>query len=366
MLHKIILIIMLFGTSPLLWAQAVEVNPDHPDQYIVQEGDTLWDISARFLVEPWRWPEIWQVNPQIENPHLIYPGDIVSLSYDGDTPVLTVQRGEGSDRTVRLSPSIRAEARDRAIHTIPIDAIRSFLTRPLIVGEDEMQDWPYVVSSYEQHLVMSPGIETYVRDLDPDQESTSYAIYRRGPAYVTRVDGKEVVLGYEAIYVGDAEITAFGDPATISLSNTVMEVMEGDRLLPRTEDEVYSRFIPSTPDQALEGSIISARNVLTEIGQYQVVVLDRGTAHGVVVGNVLGAYQQGEVVMDPYAGTRKSYDDSALINYLGRSKSRGEPVVLPETRSGVVMVFRTFDQVSYALVMEALRPLHIGNTVKGL
>lgn len=359
---------LLLASSSLLWGQDVQVNPDHPEQYVVQQGDTLWDISARFLTEPWRWPEIWRVNPQVENPHLIYPGDVIRMTYDGGVPVLTVERGgeTGSGRTVKLSPTMRSEAHGQAIHTIPIDVIRQFLTRPLIVDEDEMNSWPYIVSSYEQHLVAGPGIEVYARGLDPAATARKYSIYRKGPAYISKSSGKDVVLGYEAIYVGDAELTAHGDPSTLMVGETVREVLNGDRLIPQSEDELYTNFIPSRAEPPISASIISAQDVLSEIGQYQVVVLDKGKADGVAVGNVFGVYQTGRVVTDKIKSSEKKYNNSPLIEYLGKPKSAGEPVALPEVRAGVLMVFRTFDRVSYGLVMEALRPVHLYDSAKSL
>ncbi len=370
MLHKIVLLLTLFAMSILAVAQPVQVNPDHPEQYVVQTGDTLWDISARFLTEPWRWPEIWQANPQIDNPHLIYPGDIVSLTYNGDTPVLSVTRAGNSattsGRTVKLSPEVRSEQRDQAIPSIPIDVIRQFLTRPLVVGESEMENWAYIVSSYEQHLVASPGVEIYVKGLDPSSDTRKYAIYRKGPAYISKSEGKDRVLGYEAIYVGDAEILAFGDPSTAVVTSAVKEILNGDRLIPQRDDELYSSFIPSSPSIAISGSIISAQEVLSEIGQYKVVVMDKGAADGVKIGNVFGIYQSGRTVTDKIKTSGKKFNDSALIEYLGKSKAAGEQVALPEVRSGVMLVFRTFEQVSYALVMDALRPVHLYDTAKSL
>jgi hypothetical protein len=371
MLHKIVILFTLLMTSISTGAQPVQVNPDHPEQYVVKQGDTLWDISARFLTEPWRWPEIWQVNPQIEDPHLIYPGDIVSLSYDGSTPVLSINRAAyssagGVGRTVKLSPEIRSESRDRAIPAIPIDVIRQFLTRPLVVDESYMGKQAYIVSSYEQHLVAGPGIEIYVRGLDASTGTRKYSIYRKGPAYIRKSEGKETVLGYEAIYVGDADVSEFGDPSTAVVTRAVREVLNGDRLIEQREDEMYSDFIPSSPDTTITASIISAQDVLSEIGQYQVVVLDKGEGDGVRVGNVFGIYQTGRAVTDKIKTSEKKYNDSALIEYLGKSKAAGEQVTLPEVRAGVMMVFRSFDQVSYALVMEALRPVHLYDSAKSL
>jgi hypothetical protein len=366
MLHKIVFFLSLLTVSSFIGAQTVQVNPDHPDQYTVQEGDTLWDISGKFLVDPWRWPEIWQVNSQINDPHLIYPGDIIRLSYDGESPILTVNRARNGGRTVKLSPSVRENDRDKAIYTIPIDVIRQFLTRPLTISENEMDDWPYIVSSYEQHLVASPGVEIYVRGLDVSSISKKYDIYRKGPQYISNSGGSRQTLGYEAIFVGEVQIRAYGDPSTAIITSAVKEVMTGDRLIEQTDDEMFTSFIPSSPDSTIIGSIISAEGVLTEIGQYQVIVLDKGSADGVEVSNVFGVFQKGRIVNDKVMNTGKSIDDSDLIDYLGKSKSRGVPITLPEVRAGVIMVFRTFEQVSYALVMEALTPIHINDTVKGL
>ncbi len=363
MLHKIVLLLSLLAISLYAGAQPVQVNPDHPDQYEVQKGDTLWDISARFLAEPWRWPEILQSNPQINDPNLIYPGDIVTLSYNGNNPVLTVNRGGAnagsvSGRTVKLSPEIHADQRDHAIPSIPIDVIRKFLTRPLVINDTEMDSWAYIVSSYEQHLIAGSGVEIYVRGLDASKGIRKYSIYRKGPAYISKSGGKDKLLGYEAIYVGDAELKKeFGDPSTAIVTSAVKEIFNGDRLVPQRDDELYSNFIPSAPDKSVAGNIISALDVLSEIGQYQVVVLDKGIADGVKIGNVFGIYQSGRTVTDKVKNSTKK--NSEL-------KSKDEQVTLPEVRSGVMMVFRAFDQVSYALVMEALRPVHLYDSAKSL
>jgi len=373
MLHKVLMTLLLAGPISLASAETIRVNPDHPDEYVVQKGDTLWDISARFLEQPWRWPEIWQVNPEIENPHLIYPGDIVRLRFDGDTPVLTVDRGRSAGRqsatarTVRLSPQIRSVEREEAIHSIPIDAIGQFLTRPLVVGEHEMNDWPYIVSSEEQRLIAGPGDDIYIRGLDRADRGTGYSIYRKGPEYRSRTSGKEVSLGYEAIYVGEAEIRQGGNPAIGRVSHAVREVLIGDRLTPQPEDEVQSDFIPSMPDGTIRGSIISARDVLSEIGQYRIVTVDKGRADGLETGDVLGVYQTGRTVTDRLAAeSGNRIINSSLVEYLGKPKAGGEQVELPEVHAAVILVFRVFDRVSYALVMEAYRPVHLHDVVRNL
>ena len=396
MLHKILITLFLTVAVSAAQADTVQVNPDHPDQYTVQKGDTLWDIAGRFLTQPWRWPEIWKVNPQIENPHLIYPGDVVKLTYEGSSPVLTVDRGTGvtrrvqqQGRDVRLSPAIRSYTHDDAIPSIPIDVIREFLSKPLIVDKKELEGWPYVVSSYDQHLVGGTGNEIYVRGLPADSASKRFAIYRLGAPYKSDYKHPGRVLGYEAIYVGEAAVTKSGDPATAIVLSSEREVLNGDRLVPHSNTEVESDFTPRAPDGAVSGSIISATDVLSEIGQYQIVVLDVGKEDGVEVGNVLGVFQSGQIVTDKIesgksskvAGegtnplsnivgsvirTKEDFDKTALVEFLGKPQSAGEKVHLPETYAGVLMVFRTFDQISYGLVMEAKSPIHLKDTVKNL
>lgn len=392
MLHKILLSLPLLWVGITLQAEPVQVEPDHPDEYVVQKGDTLWDIADRFLTKPWVWPEIWQVNPQIANPHLIYPGDVVSLTYKGERPVLTVDRGDRGDRratrtgdrTVKLSPQVRYIDQEEAIPNIPIEVIREFLTRPLVVTEDEIESQPYIVSSYDQHLITGKGNEIYVRGLPADSEQTRYSIYRKGSAYVS--NGER--LGYEAIHVGEAVVSEFGDPATAVITSSEREALNGDRLFPQSEQDINSDFIPRAPDTAISGNIISAIDVLSQIGQYQVIVLDVGETDGVAVGNVLSVYQKGAIITDrirkkgdakPVAGygtnpisnfvgdavkTKQAFDDTALVGYLGRPDAAGEKVQLPDKYTGVVMVFRTFDRVSYALVMQAQAPMHLNDVVK--
>jgi LysM repeat protein len=402
MLNKILLGASLFLAPPLVLADTLAINPDHPEQYVVEKGDTLWDISARFLEQPWRWPEIWQGNPQIANPHLIYPGDVISLSYEEGQPVLTVERSTGmvvSGRNVKLSPVIRSDEREDAIQTIPIDAIRQFLIRPLVVSEDEMDTWPYVVSSYDQHLIAAPGNKIYVRGLPEEVSTKRYAIYRKGTAYKNTRKEDSGVLGYEAIHVGDAIIEKLGDPASAIITVANREVLAGDRLIEESIDDVNTAFIPHSPIGGVEGNILSVVDGVSQIGQYQIVVLDVGNDDGVDVGTVLGIYQSGYVVQDKAGSLLKAkeedakriefeYEDTSAVaevlsnvaNDIRDSKrafdkrfpgfanqrAKAEEVRLPEEYTGVLMVFRTFDNLSYALVMEAQGPIHLYDTVRNL
>ena len=384
MFKKIYFLLVCLLFTSISIADTVKLNPDHPDEYVVKKGDTLWDISAQFLQEPWYWPTIWQGNPQISDPHLIYPGDVVSLSVIDGQPLLTVN-GSGmavNGRNVKLSPVVRSHMRDDAIESIPVDAIQQFLTQPRIVTEKEMVNWPYVVSSYDEHLVSGAGSKIYVRGLDADSTETRYALYRKGPAYINPRKDANRVLGYEALYLGDVVIEKRGDPASAIVTLSKQEILSGDRLVAESTGEAKNAYIPSTPYQDIDANILSVIDGVAEIGQYQVVVVDVGEGDGVEVGSILGIYQSGKIVKDEVATEiKRNYEvddndvlgdlwkgihDSGLFSYLGRWNTRPELVELPEEYAGVLMVFRTFENVSYGLVMKAVSPIHIYDSVRNL
>lgn len=404
MRNKLIIILMFALVPALVGAEPPTVRSDHPETYTVVRGDTLWDISGRFLEQPWRWPDIWEANPQIENPHLIYPGDVIQLTWRDGRPILSVVRDRArvdDDRYVRLSPEIRVEERVEPIPTIPVEAIRPFLNHPLVLDEDEMEGWPYVVSSYDQRLISATGNTIYVRGL-PENGENRYSIYRMGPAY--RAVGDEryrdgEILGYEAMYIGDAVIERHGDPAAAVITRSDREVLDGDRLYPYNEAEAISDFMPRAPEADVQGNVISVVDGVSEIGQYQIVVLSVGTNDGIEEGNVLGVYKTGPMVRDRIAGRMRDkteaedrlefeHEDTNVLDrifsnlfndirdtkraldrrmgYFGQPQGRVEMVQMPEEFSGVVMVFRTFDKVSYALVMEADAAIHINDMVRNL
>ena len=412
MLNKILISFVISLLFFYANAGEIELNPEHPEKYTVVKGDTLWDISARFLKEPWRWQEIWQVNPQIKNPHLIYPGDLVALTFQDGQPVLSLERaGEiTSGRNVKLSPTVRSYEKTEAIPPIPVDAIQQFLKWPLIFEEDEMDDWPYIVSSYEGHLIASVNNTIYIRGLSDDVETNQYSIYRKGPAYVNLKkdkDEEDEVLGYEAIYVGQAIMQKKGDPASAVITSVDREVLTGDRLIPNSDQKVNIEFTPSSNKTELEGNILSVLTGISElggvaqIGQYQVVVLNIGESSGVEPGNVFGIYQSNLEVIDtigPNQPKNIAVEDekrikferedthfvdrelSKLVNGIRNAinkfdnrfpefanrKSKSEIILLPEEYVGNMMVFRTFDKISYALVMEINGPVHVLDTVRSL
>jgi LysM domain len=314
------------------------LNPRHPDTYVVVPGDTLWDIAAMFLRDPWYWPEIWQNNPQIANPHLIYPGDVLSLAFlDNGRPVVFREGGPGN--TVRLSPRIRVEPLEEAIPTIPYATLRAFLSRSQILAESELESLPYIVSQREA-LIGAAGNDVYVRGIDGDV-GAAYNVVHLGEPLVDPDD--DAVLGYEGIFVGEGNVRRTGDPATMRLVSTTREALVGDYLI-TPEISLPANFLPRAPEASVDGRIISVVDGISLIGQYQVVVLNRGARHGIEPGHVLRAFRAGEEIVDEARGKRGF---------------KREKVQLPDEPAGTIMVFRSFDRMSYALVMEATSELHV-------
>jgi len=376
--------------SPAI-ADEVSVRADNPGTYTVVKGDTLWDISGTFLNHPWQWPDIWQANPQIENPHLIYPGDKVYLTYKDGRPILNLARGGfGAGRNIKLSPSVREYPHDDAIAPIPLDAIRPFLSRPQVMTLDEIETSGYVVSSQDLHLATGAGNRIYIRNLS-NPATSKYSVFRTGGEY--RDGTTNELLGHEVVHIADIVVERGGDPATARVVHSSKEILSGDRVMPQQEDE-YPDFIPHAPNNGVDGRIISVIDGVSQIGQYNVVVLDRGTGDGLMPGHVLAIYQAGVVVEDELAtaiAAQKRYDEiqrapeeatgvmqiaySARANLMAAKRSLDEflnepkggwpeKVTLPDERAGELMVFRSFDKVSYALVMNTQRPVHVLDKVK--
>ncbi|MCF7980883.1 MAG: LysM peptidoglycan-binding domain-containing protein [Pseudomonadales bacterium] len=316
---------------------------DHPDRYVVKKGDTLWDISETFLKTPWLWPEIWQVNPQIENPHLIYPGDVISLVYVGGKPRLVLQRGDGS-RTVKLTPQARIEPLDTVIPAIPLDAIDAFINHSRVVDAKTLDDASYVISGHEGRIISGGGDKLYSRDNQDGGVTlfSSYGVYRPGTRYVDPDTGEE--LGIEALEVGLGKIVhKEDDVATMRLSTSNEEVRLHDRLLPTEETKVVPTFFPSSPDSEINGKIISVLGGVNQVGQFDVVALNRGERDEIKVGNVMAIYHRGGLVKD---------------------RIRKDVVQLPAERAGILMVFRVFEKMSYGLVLKAQRPLAVLDELK--
>ena len=318
------------------------LNPRHPDTYVVQKGDTLWDIAAMFLRDPWYWPEIWQINPQIENPHLIFPGDVLTLAYlDNGRPVVQVERGGGT--TERLSPRVRTEPLEEAIPTIPYEVLASFLSRPVLLEKEQLENLPYIVANREG-LMGSSGRDVYARGTNAAVGAV-YNVVHAGDELVDPDD--KTVLGYEGIYVGRGRIARSGDPATVHLLESTREALKGDYLLEEQQVPPFN-FLPRPPERDVEGRIISVVDGVSLIGSYQIVVINRGMRDGLEPGHVLRVFQTGQTIRDD----------------VGKRLGRGRKVRLPDEPAGTMMVFRTFDRMSYGLIMEATNAISVLDTVR--
>lgn len=320
-----------------------------PDRYVVVKGDTLWDISARFLRDPWRWPDIWGLNKdEIRNPHWIYPGDVILLDFTGMTPRLRLQGVDGATdwRLVitKLSPSIRRlDLAASAIPSIPLEAIAPFLTKPLVLAEREMAGAPILVAGPENRVLLSAGDTAYAKGV-VSEDGTEWNIYRPGRDLVDP-DTREL-LGREAVYLGELKVSQFGEVSRVAITKSVLEIAPGDRLVKIVPTPVLP-YLPHAPSKQIKGKVIAAsHSSVTEIGPQMVVVLNRGAREGLETGNVLALYR-----------------DLPMVRPAGATDPK-ERIKLPPERYGVVFVFRVFEKVSYALVMHTTRPVNLFDAVQ--
>ncbi len=336
-------------------AETITYEPEYPESYIVQKGDTLWDISSVFLRDPWHWPEIWFKNPQVENPHLIYPGDVLAIIYVGGVKrVQIVRRGEdgqilsigGSSgmQVVKLSPRVRTQSIDASIPSIPIDSIRHLLSRPLVIDKDELDGSAYIISSIDSHLINSINDHLYVRKLDTSSGNGRYQIFRPNKPIYDPVT--EELLGYEAIYVGETKLLAGGDPATVLVTDSVREILRNDRVLPIDNTNFERDFFPKPPVTQVRGEVLSLLDAISMLGQYQTIALNLGSRDGIETGNLLVIKRVGDVIPD-------SEEEDPTFR-----------VKLPDERIGMAMIVRSFEKMSYALVMEASRPVAVSDYVE--
>jgi hypothetical protein len=321
------------------------IRPDAPKSYTVKRGDTLWDISSLFLKDPWLWPEVWIINPQVQNPHLIYPGDTLALAYGANGAPQIRVTGSGA---ARLNPRLRSSPLDGAIPTLPYSAIAAFLSRPTVLTKDQIKKAPSVLAFREQHTMGGANDDIYVRDLNAPV-SSRFSVVHVGDAIRDPETGD--VLGYEGIYAATASVTSTTNPTKAVLSDSARETLEGDKLL-AADNETPLNFILSAPPENLKGRIISVVDGTELIGQYQVVVINRGSRHGVVVGNVMAIDQAGDLVEDR--------SDTSFGSRFGF----GKKVKLPDERCGTLLVFRTFDRLSYGLVVGASSEIHVADVVR--
>jgi len=329
------------------------IKPDAPDRYVVVPGDTLWGISQRYTDSPWRWPELWNMNKeQIRNPHLIYPGYVIVLDRERARlaiapPGAPVPPGvppaavPTAPETVKLGPRVRAESlARREIPSIPPSVIEPFLSRPLVVEPDGLEKAPTIVATQADRVILAAGNSAYVRGIGAAKDETWY-VYRKGKALVDPDTNK--TLAYEAIYLGTAQLTRPGEPATVVLTSAVQEVEAGDKLVAAGRPQPVN-YAPRAPSANIRGRVVEIYGGLGKVGEagpQQIISINRGKADGIEVSHVLALYNLGGSVRD--ASMPRNARDARIQ--------------LPDERAGLAFVFRVFDRISYALIMQLTRPV---------
>ena len=334
--------------------EPVVYEEEYPETYIVQEGDTLWDISTVFLRDPWFWPEIWFKNPQVENPHLIYPGDTLAIVYvGGERRVQVLSRGEdgsvlsqtaGGLKVIKVNPRVRATPIDATIASIPIDSIRHLLERPILFDEETLNNSAYVLSSLDNHLVNSLNDKLYVRKLDTSKGGGRYQIYRPNKPLYDPITNE--LLGYEALYVGESKLLLRGDPASVRVTQSDREILRDDRVIPMDNTNFERDFVPRPPRTAVNGEIVALLDAISQTGIYQTIAINLGNRDGVESGNILKIRRYGDVIRD-----KKEKDPRFLVK-------------LPDEQVGMAMIIRSFEKMSYALIMEADFPISLRDYVQ--
>lgn len=369
-MYKYIITPLLFCCLALpAVADDVQLQADHPDRYVVVKGDTLWGIAGKFLKDPWLWPKVWQMNrEEIKNPHWIYPGDVIVLDTSNGETRLRLLR-----ETVTLQPGVREEPLAKEpIPTIAPNIIAPFLSQPLVIEEGQLADAPTIIAAQENRVALSPGVRIYVSKID-EGEGALWNIYRPGKTLVDP-DTRET-LGIEAIYLGDARVTKYGEPASADIVRAKEEIFTKDKLVPAPE-MLQASFVPRAPEGDIKGRIISVYGGVAEAGRGAIVTLNRGAVDGLEEGHVLAIYREGRIIPRPGSEAAKKADHFKDYNYVTRPTVKapelaGEAqpptpaeldpslIKLPDERIGLLMVFRTFDQVAYALIMQAAEPVNV-------
>jgi hypothetical protein len=388
MLKQILAVVAGAGIAVGVFAADAVLKDGHPDTYTVQKGDTLWDIAGKFLSKPWLWPEIWQANPQVENPHLIYPGDVLNLVWIDGQRRLTV--GERPP----FGPRVRAEPLADATTAVPLGRVLPFLEKIRVVDKAEYAGLPYVVAIEEGRLRGTPGHAVYVRGLDAAPGSRVVLVRatndyydvpdsafwqeqrRRVAAHSLEADGdfynptwhwtwtlrfgesgRSEYLGTELLEIAQGEVLRGGDPATVLVQASDNEVRAGDRLVVGGSMPFDLTFYPRAPKTVPDNlRVVSLAGAYNAAGPNQVVALSRGASDGLANGDVFSIYQPGFEVVD-----RVKHPDGSLERAFRPGRTT---VTTPEEFVGHAMVFRTFDRIAYALVMDGIRPVQPGDVLR--
>jgi hypothetical protein len=331
----ILAVTVAFATA----AEQFELVDNPPDRHIVVKGDTLWDISGKFLKQPWRWPEIWRMNQeQIKNPHLIYPGDIVWLDLSDGNPRLRLGKPVGNDK---LQPTVHSTAVRQVIPSIPPNVIEPFISHPLIVEDGIEQNSARIVATQEDRVMLGNGDTAFASGI-PDTSVENWHIFRPGKPLTDPETGE--IVAHEAFFLGNARLIQPGDPATVRITQAKEEVTRGDWLKPAPPQTIVA-YVPRPPEGEIKARIMSIYGGVSEGGAGSVVTLNRGEADGVEGGHVLALFRK-RVSVD--------LDD----------RHRRITTEIPEERYALAFVFRTFEHVAYALVVESSKSVVVGDAAR--
>jgi len=331
--------VLLCSPAVGAYGQNLTVLSDSPESYVVKQGDTLWDIASLFLDEPWRWPEIWQKNPAVQDPDLIYPGDVLNLVYVDGSPRIVMERG--GRQVVRLSPQVRESPLLSPIPVIARQALRGFLAENRIIDKADYDSAPYILASATDNLIMGAGHEAYVRG-DWASSVNHYEVFRLGAAYID--EESDELLGQEAINLG--EITIVADESDgikrALIVSSKEELKAGDRLLPRETSPLDPSFFPSTPSSSTRGQIVGLLDNKSKAAQYESIVIDIGARDGLRVGDILSIQRSVAPARDPISN---------------------KSVALPAMEIGLVLTYRTFEKLSYGVILSLTQPSAKGDVV---
>jgi hypothetical protein len=378
---------LLLCYTGLVNAQELTLKPDAPKNYTVKQGDTLWDISGLYLAQPWLWPQLWKLNPQVDNPHLIYPGDVLSLTFDADgNPVLAVNDENavitvspdteaavsdaevvaitGSSGIKKLTPQIRKTIKStQAVTTLPLKMIRPFLTFEQALTEADIAALPYVLGANDEWKNTVAEQILYVKG--ELELGSSYGIYRKGKAYVD--PATEELLGYETILVATGKVfrpgsTENNTPSSIQVIDVKQEIKQGDRLIPASDGQsLPAFFVMSKPEKVIDGVIIDTTSDLREFSKWDIVVLNKGLIEDVKAGHMFAIYRKSPAVVDTKRGPVYVSDASKYEKLTGGIE--GDVLEMPREKIGQLMVFKVSDRVSFAIVTSTTRPIRVGDLI---
>jgi hypothetical protein len=363
MLKKIVLTLALCGFSLISLADQLKINDDAPKSYIVKKGDTLWDISSVFLNQPWLWPKLWQLNPEINNPHLIYPGDVISLIFNENGEPSLVLKSSTGKPSYKWSPKIRqTNKEDSAIRTLPLEVIAPFIKYDHLFSAEQLEQLPHVIGSDEGYKSSINGFKVYVnKDLEI---SKTYAVYNKGEEIID--PETEASLGFYVDLVATGQSIDGGnignkEPATLKISTAKREIRAGDYVVPVHEGQMLpSVFTMKAADESMRGSIVKAVSEGREFGKLEVVMLNRGLEHNVAVGDVMSIKRLSPGVVETSTGPRYTTEAPRWNRLLA---TEGSDYKMPEESLGELMVFKVYEQASMALILRTEKPARLQDVV---